>query len=137
MDGSYRGTLAASLPKETISMVEPWVWVLVPVVAIIARVFRDYLRLQTQQRALGTSSRELERVVEDLRQTNQTLAQRVENLETIVVSQTWNVLQAPGASEAEREQKVAAVVRNEVHAPATEEVNRQRAEQLARRLGPG
>jgi len=112
-----------------------WVWVLIPIAAIFARVFRDYIRLQTQQRALGTSNRELERVVEDLRTTNQTLAQRVENLETIVVSQTWNVLHAPGASEADREQKVAAVVRQEVHAPPTEEMNRQRAEQLARRLG--
>ena len=112
-----------------------WVWVFIPIVAILARVFRDYVRLQTQQRVLGTSNRELERVVEDLRTTNQTLAQRVENLETIVVSQTWNVLHAPGASEAEREQKVAATVRHEVQPPATEEMNRQRAEQLARRLG--
>jgi len=135
MDGGPLRHPRRALPKETISMVEPWVWVLVPVVAIIARVFRDYLRLQTQQRALGTSSRELERVVEDLRTTNQTLAQRVENLETIVVSQTWNVLHAPAASDSEREQKVAATVRQEVHAPATEEMNRQRAEQLARRLG--
>ncbi|HKH45583.1 MAG TPA: hypothetical protein VKM72_13040 [Thermoanaerobaculia bacterium] len=112
-----------------------WVWVLIPIAGIFARVFRDYIRLQTQQRALGTSNRELERVVDELRTTNQTLAQRVENLETIVVSQTWNVLQAPGASDSEREQRVAATVRQEVHAPATEEMNRQRAEQLARRLG--
>jgi hypothetical protein len=112
-----------------------WVWVFIPIVAILARVFRDYVRLQTQQRVLGTSNRELERVVEDLRTTNQTLAQRVENLETIVVSQTWNVLQAPAASDSEREQRVAATVRHEVQPPATEEMNRQRAEQLARRLG--
>jgi peptidoglycan hydrolase CwlO-like protein len=112
-----------------------WVWVFIPIVAILARVFRDYLRLQTQQRALGTSNRELEKVMEDLRQTNRTLAQRVENLETIVVSQTWNALNAPGASDAERQQKIAAAVRQEAHAPATDEMNRQRAEQLARRLG--
>jgi len=112
-----------------------WVWVFIPIVAILARVFRDYLRLQTQQRDLGTSNRELEKVVDELRQTNSTLAQRVENLETIVVSQTWNVLNAPGATDAERDQRLAAAVRQEVHAPATEEMNRQRAEQLARRLG--
>ncbi len=112
-----------------------WVWVLIPIVAISARVFRDYIKLHAQQRALGSSNHELEKVVEDLRQTNKNLAQRVENLETIVVSQTWNALNAPGASEAERQQRLATVVRQEVHAPATEEMNRQRAEQLARRLG--
>jgi uncharacterized protein YlxW (UPF0749 family) len=113
-----------------------WVWVLIPITAIVARVFRDYVRLQTQQRVLGTSNRELERVVEELRQTNQTLAQRVENLETIVVSQTWNAVNAPGA-EAERQQRLAASVRHEAHAPATEEMNRQKAADLARRLGLG
>jgi hypothetical protein len=114
-----------------------WVWVFIPIAAIFARVFRDYIRLQTQQRALGTSNRELERTVDELRRTNETLAQRVENLETIVVSQTWNVLQAgvPDADRDQREQKVAATVRQEIHAPSTEEMNRQRAEQLARRLG--
>jgi hypothetical protein len=112
-----------------------WVWVFIPIVAILARVFRDYIRLQTQQRALGSSNREMEKIMEELRQTNRTLGQRVENLETIVVSQTWNVLNAPGASEAEHQQRVAATIRHEVPAPATEEMNRQRAEQLARRLG--
>jgi hypothetical protein len=110
-------------------------WVLIPVAAILAGLLRDLFKLRAKQQVLGTSNRELEKVVEELRQTNQTLAQRVENLETIVVSQTWNVLNAPGASEAERQQRVATAVRQEVHAPATEEMNRQRAEQLARRLG--
>jgi uncharacterized protein YlxW (UPF0749 family) len=112
-----------------------WIWVLIPITAIFARVFRDYIKLQTQQRVLGTSNRELEKVVEELRQTNQTLAQRVENLETIVVSQTWNAVNAPVPSDAERQQRLAASVRHEVHTPATEEMNRQRAADLARRLG--
>ena len=112
-----------------------WVWVLIPLAAIFGRALRDFLKLKSQQRDLGTSNRELERTVEEMRQTNRLLSQRVENLETIVVSQTWNVLTAPGASEPEHQQKVAAAVRHEVRAPATEEVNRQRAEQLARRLG--
>jgi uncharacterized protein YlxW (UPF0749 family) len=110
-------------------------WVLIPVVAILAGMLRDVFKVRAKQQALGTSNRELEKVVEEMRQTNRTLAQRVENLETIVVSQTWNVLAAPRASEPEHQQRVAAAVRHEVHAPATEEVNRQRAEQLARRLG--
>jgi predicted nuclease with TOPRIM domain len=113
-----------------------FLWIaLIPITGILAGVFREYLRLQTQQRALGTSSRELEKTVEDLRRTNQELAHRVENLETIVVSQTWNTLNNPAISEAERQQRLPPVVRQEVHAPAAEEMNRQRAEQLARRLG--
>jgi len=111
-----------------------WVWVFIPIVAILARVFRDYIRLQTQQRALGSSNRELEKVVEELRQTNQTLAQRVENLETIVVSQTWNAVHAAGAPETERPRPVA-VAPHQPPPPPMEEQNRQRAEQLARRLG--
>jgi hypothetical protein len=114
-----------------------WIWVFIPIAAIFARVFRDYLRLQTQQRALGSSNRELEKVMEELRQTNRTLGQRVENLETIVVSQTWNVLQAPGATDPERPRPVAVVPHQPPPPPmpSVEELNRQRAEQLARRLG--
>lgn len=112
-----------------------WIWVLIPIAGIFARVFRDYIKLQAQQRVLGSSNRELEKVVEDLRQTNRNLAQRVENLETIVVSQTWNTLNDPHLSDAERQRRLAPSLRHEVHAPDTEEINRQRAEQLARRLG--
>lgn len=110
-------------------------WVLIPVVAIVAGLVRDLFKLRAKQQVLGTSNRQLEQTMEELRRTNQSLAQRVENLETIVVSQTWNALNAPGASDAERQQRLAAAVRQEVHAPATEEMNRQRAADLARRLG--
>lgn len=109
-------------------------WVLIPIAGIFAGLLKDLVRIRAKQQDLGTSNRELEKVVDELRQTNQTLAQRVENLETIVVSQTWNAVSAP-ASDAERQLRLAAAVRHEVHAPAPEEVNRQRAADLARRLG--
>lgn len=112
-----------------------WAFILIPIAGIIAGMFKDYLKIKAKQQTLGKSTSDLERVVEDLRQTNRTLAQRVENLETIVVSQTWNTLNAPAASDEDRERRLAAVIRQEAHAPATEEMNRQRAEQLARRLG--
>ncbi|HBL29393.1 MAG TPA: hypothetical protein DD490_21385 [Acidobacteria bacterium] len=112
-----------------------WVWVLIPIAAILGRTLRDFLRLQAQQRVLGTSNRELEKTVEELRQTNRQLSQRVENLETIVVSQTWNAVHASAVSDGERQQRVAAAVRQEMHAPPAEDLNRQRVEQLARRLG--
>jgi peptidoglycan hydrolase CwlO-like protein len=113
---------------------EAW-WVLIPIAGIFAGLIKDWMRIRTKQQDLGTSNRELEKVVEELRQTNRILGQRVENLETIVVSQTWNAVNAPAASDAERQQRLAASVRHEVHAPAAEELNCQRAADLARRLG--
>jgi hypothetical protein len=110
-------------------------WVLIPLAGIFAGVFRDYIKMQARQRDLGKSTHELEKLVEDLRQTNRSLVQRMENLETIVVSQTWSAVQDPGLSDADRQRRIAATVRHEVHTPDTEEINRQRAEQLARRLG--
>lgn len=110
-------------------------WVLIPIAGIFAGLVKDLLKIRAKQQDLGTSSRELEKEVAELRQTNQTLAQRVENLETIVVSQTWNAVNAPAATDAERQQRLAATLRHELPAPATEEMNRQRAADLARRLG--
>lgn len=109
-------------------------WVLIPVAAILAGLIRDLFKVRAKQQALGTSNRELERDMEELRRTNQMLAQRVENLETIVVSQTWNTLNAPGALDAERPRPIAAAP-HQPPPPPMEELNRQRAEQLARRLG--
>lgn len=109
-------------------------WVLIPVAAILAGLIRDLFRVRAKQQALGTSNRELEKDMDELRRTNQMLAQRVENLETIVVSQTWNAVHAPGALDAERPRPVP-VVPHEPPKPPMEELNRQRAEQLARRLG--
>lgn len=113
------------------------IWVLIPLAAIFAGLLRDLFKLRAKQQALGTSNRELEIDLEELRRTNQMLAQRVENLETIVVSQTWNALQEPGAPAAERPRPVAVVPHQPPPPPmpSMEELNRQRAEQLARRLG--
>ena len=61
------------------------------------------------------------------------LAQRVENLEAIVASQTWNVIHDRSVPEPLREQKIAATVRHELR-PDQEAVNQQRVEQLAQRL---
>ncbi|HEX4959675.1 MAG TPA: hypothetical protein VF173_02465 [Thermoanaerobaculia bacterium] len=110
-----------------------WVWVFIPVAAILARVVRQWLRVQATQRQLGASTGELEREVAQLRQTNETFLERLQNLEAIVVSQTWDALHAPGLSPVERDLKVASAARREIKAdPAA--ANQQRAEQLAQRL---
>jgi hypothetical protein len=110
-----------------------WIVASIAIVAICARAFRSWLRFQATQRQLGTSTHDLEREVASLRQTNETVLERLQNLEAIVVSQTWDAVHAPGLSPVERELKVASAVRREVKSdPAA--ANRQRAEQLAQRL---
>ncbi|HEV8582258.1 MAG TPA: hypothetical protein VGX68_24570 [Thermoanaerobaculia bacterium] len=69
-----------------------------------------------------------------LKRERDAMLDRLQNLEAIVVSQTWDVLQDKGLPPAERELKIASTVRREIAAPNTETLNRQRAEQLARRL---
>ena len=85
-------------------------------------------------RALGTSSREMEQKVERLEKVNAEYSERLQNLETIVVSQAWSVLQEPGLSEADRQRRFIASAPHEMHAPV-EEKNTQRVAQLARRIG--
>ncbi|MBW8874149.1 MAG: hypothetical protein JF614_04235 [Acidobacteria bacterium] len=111
-----------------------WIWVLIPIAAIVTRGFRSWLRFQATQRQLGTSTHDLEREVAGLRQANETVLERLQNLEAIVVSQTWDALHDRGLAPAERELKVASVARRELKAPDASAANQQRAEQLAQRL---
>jgi hypothetical protein len=76
----------------------------------------------------------LEREVTELRRTNETLGERLQNLEAIVVSQTWDALHDRTLAPAERELKVASAVRCELREPDASAANQQRAEQLARQL---
>jgi hypothetical protein len=109
-------------------------WVLIPITAILAGVVSDALKVRAKQKVLTTSNSELEKSVAALKRTNEELAHRLQNLETIVVSRTWNAVSEPGLSETDRERRVAAAVRHEIPPPPIEDVNRQRAEQLARQL---
>jgi hypothetical protein len=112
-------------------------WILIPIVAILSKTIRGWMVFQTKQRQLGASTKELEQEVAALSNANAELTERVQNLETIVVSQTWGALQERGLSPVERELKVATVAHRELGPPADSEIaiaNRQRAEQLARRL---
>ena len=93
----------------------------IPILAILSGVAKDWLKLRAQQRALGTSNRELEQKVERLEKVNADYAQRLENLEAIAASQSGSLLQQPGQ------------VPTGPH--EVEERNTQRVAQLARRLG--
>lgn len=103
-----------------------------PVVAILAGTFKTWLRIKTQQRVLGASNRELEQEVAALQKDRATLLERLENLEAIVVSQTWDALHDTSLPPPERELKVASTVRRELGTSGPS--YQQRAEQLASRL---
>jgi hypothetical protein len=109
-------------------------WVLIPIVAIVAGTFKEYMKMRAEQRQLGTSADELEKTVAALQSRERELLDRVQNLEAIVVSQTWDVLHDQRLSAPEREQRLESVVRREVQGPDPETLARQQAEQLARRL---
>lgn len=108
-------------------------WVLIPVVAILAGVVRDWVRMRTRQKNLGASTSELEKEVAALQREREAVLDRLQNLEAIVVSQTWDAVHK-ALPPVERELRVASTVRREIKEPDAEAVNRQRAEQLARRL---
>jgi hypothetical protein len=111
-----------------------WVWVLIPITAILAGVIEQWIKVRATQRQLGASTGELEREVAALKEEREAILDRLQNLEAIVVSQTWDVLHDKVLSPAERDLKVASAARREIAAPDAEALNRQRAEQLARRL---
>jgi hypothetical protein len=112
-----------------------YLWVLIPITAILSGTLKSWLRLKARQQALGASTHELEREVAALRTTRVELVERIENLEAIVVSQTWGALHEKGLTPAEQERKVAAAARRELALPSEPATaNQQRAEQLAQRL---
>jgi hypothetical protein len=106
-----------------------------PVLVIVGKFATRWAELRTEQRSLGTSNRDLEQKVERLERAQAEAAQRIENLEAIVVSQTWNAVEKPGLSTAVHPHRLEGAGRQDLRAPAVEELNRQRAADLAGRLG--
>lgn len=109
-------------------------WVLIPVVAILASNVRRLVVFSAKQRVMTASTHELENEVAELTRARAELTERIQNLETIVVSQTWGALQDRGLAPAERELRVATAAHREMGPPESAPVNQQRAEQMARRL---
>lgn len=107
-------------------------WVLIPIFGIAAGMFREWLKFREKQNQLGNSTQNLEKLVAELRQRDQALAERVENLEAIVVSQTWDVVQDKTLAPEVREHRLASVAHREL-APSPVP-DSQKAEVLARRL---
>ncbi len=67
-----------------------FVWVLIPIVLILAGAWSEWLKFKAKQTQLGSSSTEMERALEKMTEQNAGLIRRVQNLETIVTSQSWD-----------------------------------------------
>ncbi len=76
-------------------------WILIPLAALAVGAFEQWLKFRAKQEKLGTSTKQLEGVVEDLTErlkesdaTRAKLEQRIQNLETIVTSVDWDKVTA-------------------------------------------
>jgi hypothetical protein len=101
----------------------------IPILAILTSLAKYKVKVRAEQQALQVSNQELEQKLERLQRASAETARRLENLETIVVSQAWSALQEPSSP------PFAATRPHELQAAAAEERNRQRAAELAERLG--
>jgi hypothetical protein len=116
-------------------MAVTWIWILIPLAGIGVKMFKEWLKFKAQQRVLGASTSDLEKDVTALQKENAALNERLQNLEAIVVSQTWDVLHDKALPPADREIRVATVAHRELAPPDRAAADQQRAAQLARRLG--
>jgi hypothetical protein len=107
-------------------------WVLIPIFGIAAGMFREWLKFRQKQNKIGDSTQNLEKLVAELRQRDQALAERIENLEAIVVSQTWDVVQDKMLAPEVKEHRLASVAHRELAPPPVPDSHK--AEVLARRL---
>ena len=107
-------------------------WMIFPIFGMLMGMFKQWLRFKEQQNRLGSSTQNLEKLVAEMRERDQAMAERIENLEAIVVSQTWDVLQDRNLSPADRERRLVSVAQRELAPPAVPDS--QKAEVLARRL---
>jgi hypothetical protein len=107
-------------------------WVLIPIFGIAAGMFREWLKFRQKQNQIGNSTQNLEKLVAELRQRDQALAERLENLEAIVVSQTWDVVQDRTLAPEVKEHRLASVAHRELAPPTVSDSHK--AEVLARRL---
>lgn len=114
-----------------------WIWVLIPLAAIAAGSFREWTKLQARQRALGSSTDDLEQAVEaikaDLREHQASLEKRIANLEVIVTSQTWDTLH-DGSLSADEKKLMLENSRTELETLQQDLSDERKVELLARRV---
>jgi septal ring factor EnvC (AmiA/AmiB activator) len=107
-----------------------WIWVLIPLAAILVGGFTEWLKFKQKQERLGASTTEIEEELRALEEKQrqrderqQALERRIQNLETIVTSETWDALVDGEATPP-----------LSLEPPEKEENLAERTEQIARRL---
>ena len=107
--------------------------ILIPIVAILAWAFTEWLKVREKQSRLGTSTHELEITVAAQQDALETAQRRIQNLEAIVTSQMWDVVHDNALPEAEKQR---ALAQARIHLdPAPEEpTDPDKVAQMARRL---
>ena len=115
-------------------------WILIPIVAIVMGGFKEWLKFKEKQLQLGESTDHLENRVKELIQAlelsesqRHSLLNRVQNLETIVTSQVWDVLHDEEKPADIKKLEIESV-KPRIQLPPREDDAAEKAEQLARRL---
>jgi peptidoglycan hydrolase CwlO-like protein len=74
-----------------------WIWI--PIVAILAGTFKEWMQFKSKQDRLGDSTHDLKETVRTLHEAldesekeRRRLTERMQNVETIVTSQAWDAL---------------------------------------------
>ena len=110
-----------------------WIWVLIPLAAILVGAFSEWLKFKEKQVKLGTSTNELERTVTEQQQALAAAQRRIENLEAIVTSQVWDAMHDEAQPEAEK-QRALAQARLLLDPPQAEPTDAERVARIAQRL---
>ncbi len=116
-------------------------WILIPLAGILFGAFKEWLNFKEKQLQLGESTEHLEAKVDELMKALETselqktgLLSRVQNLETIVTSQVWDVLLDEEKPAADKILEIEAIKPKILIPPPEEDEAADKAEKLARRL---
>ena len=121
-------------------MIWAFSWVLIPIAGILFGAFKEWLNFKEKQLKIGESTEHLEVKVDELLQAleksereKEGLLSRLQNLETIVTSQVWDVLSDEETPPEIKKLEVESV-KPQIMLPPKEDDAAEKAEMLARRL---
>lgn len=122
--------------EDFFEMLLPFAWVLIPLTAIAAGGFKEWLKFKHKQAELGASAHELEKEVAELkrqlREKDGVMDKRMQNLETIVTSQVWDLIHEESGM---AEDKLPSHMLDELRDPESREpTNSEKVDQIASRM---
>ena len=111
-----------------------WIWILIPLAGIVLAGFSEWLKFKKENAQLSSSNQVMQSdmaaltdQLETLRMVNEQLVERVQNLEAIVTSETWDLMNREAGETAASPPLLDL---NEPEAPSEQD----RAARMARRL---